>query len=174
MSSSHPQIFVRPLKLLARSILLALAIIFGFISALIPFTGGQIQKNRLLLADMRDRVDAVREFHTRNLRLPTQREFTPLSASLPARSHLYDYQINQSGSSNDPFAPRESPYAGGWTLSIWRGEWNDFYSSWDNRYTLSDRLSYRAFWGWLLWSPLLAIGLLFLRRHRFLRDNKPT
>ncbi|MCX7008286.1 MAG: hypothetical protein NTY53_13740, partial [Kiritimatiellaeota bacterium] len=145
-----------------RQVLIAVASILGVIWIPIPFTAVQIYYNREELANMQDRVQAVQEFQVRHLRLPDQQELNRLSEGLPDRLGFHrNYCIRESpplsGSGVVGF-PSGWPVAGGWALEFSRGESRDYYSSWDNHYTLTGQLSWRVFWG-PLWWPLQCAGI---------------
>jgi hypothetical protein len=131
---------------------LALSVVFGFIALPIPLTEVQVSKNRAQLKNMKDRVEAVKDFYENSSRFPTNEELRQISQTLPDRYGLNpDYWLDTS--------PEE--HNDGWELSFWRGDDKPRYTSWDNHYTLSESLSWRVFWG-PLWWPLISSGLLSL------------
>ena len=161
------------MKKTARITILILAVLFALIAALGAFGPlthkTQNAKNLLVLADMKDRVQGVREFQRQNARLPSNEEIAVLSSALPVRHFRYQYQIETSPISHDRDFPKNWPAAGGWVLSFWRGEWREYYSSWDDRYTLSTQLTAWDDYGFPL---VVAIGLVLFSRLSFLRNKK--
>jgi hypothetical protein len=161
------------MKKAARIAIILLAVLFALIAALAAFGPlthkTQNAKNLLVLADMKDRVQAVREFQRQNERLPSKEELAGLSSALPVRYFRYDYYIETSKVSHDPDYPQDWPATGGWVLSFWRGEWWEYYSSWDDRYTLSKQLTAWDGYGFPL---AVAIGLVLLSRVSFLQNRK--
>lgn len=161
------------MKKAARITILLLAALFGLVAALAAFGPlthkTQNAKNLVVLADMKDRVQVVREFQRKNERLPSKEELAALSSALPVRYFRYDYQIETSKVSHDPDYPHNWPATGGWVLMFWRGEWWEYYSSWDDRYTLSKQLTAWDNYGFPV---AVAIGLVLLSRVGFLQDRK--
>jgi hypothetical protein len=129
--------------------LFVVAAVLGVIALPIPLTEMQVSKNRAQLANMRDRVQAVRSFQKRASRFPTHEELMQISQTLPDRYGYHPtYWLDKS--------PDENTH--GWTLSFLRGEGAARYTSWDDHYTLSDQVLWRPFWG-PLWWPLISSGL---------------
>ena len=161
------------MKKVARITILLFAVPFFLIAALAAFGPlthkTQNAKNFIVLADMKERVEAVREFQRQKARLPTDEELAALSSALPVRLHRYEYHIEASKGSSDPDYPQNWPATGGWVLSFWRGEWWEYYSSWDDRYTLSKQLTAWDGYGFPL---AVAIGLVLVSRVGFLQDRK--
>ena len=165
--------WAKDMKKSARVMILLLAALFGLFAVLAAFGPlthkTQNAKNLVVLADMKDRVQAVREFQRQNARLPSNQEIAALSSVLPIRYFRYEYQIETSPISRDPDFPKNWPTAGGWVLSFWRGEWKEYYSSWDDRYTLSTPLTLCDGYGFPL---AVAIGLVLMSRLSFLQNRK--
>jgi hypothetical protein len=166
---------VRPVtRRLASWIAIAACFLITALSLLIVGTSGkQIAKNRLVLADMQDRVSAIEGFQSREGRLPTAGELASMSQTLPVRYLQYDYELQtRPGGGIDSDYPQGWPASGGWILSFWRGEWTEYYSSWDRHYTLADQLSWWAFsWPGVVGFGIAA-GLLLLCRSPLLRGPK--
>ena len=161
---------------IARWITLAACLLTAALSLIVLATGGkQVAKNRLVLADMQDRVTAIEAFQSREARLPSAGELASISQTLPVRYFQYDYQLDTTaGGGVDSGYPQGWPASGGWVLWFWRGEWAEYYSSWDRHYTLGDQLSWWAFsWPGIL-GFAIAAGLLLLSRLPLLRGPKPV
>jgi hypothetical protein len=133
----------------------------------------QVAKNRRVLADMEDRVAAIEALQSREARLPSTDELASISQTLPVRYFQYDYHLDTTaGGGADPSYPQGWPASGGWVLWFWRGEWAEYYSSWDRHYTLGDQLSWWAFcWPGII-GFAIAAGLLVLSRSPLLRGAK--
>lgn len=140
----------------ARYILLLLAIVFSGLSCLLLLSAKQISKNRLELADMRDRVGAVRRFQTEQGRLPNDKEFRTLCTSLPVRYFSFQYYIASKPEDCTIQIP-EGWKSGGWVMWYWRGEWFEHYSSWDDYYTLAEQASWWGFCGIMVFFPFIAL-----------------
>jgi hypothetical protein len=160
VSSGSPQLIlclVRPVSRSAiRRVILSVAIIIALLS-LLDIAGGwrQIAKNRSVLADMEARVSAIKEFQRAEGRLPSETELAGISERLPTRYFGYDYQLDtRPGGRVDSGYPTGWPASGGWVLWFWRGEWAEYYSSWDGHYTLRDQLSWWAF----CWPSVIALA----------------
>ena len=123
----------------------------------------QLAKNIEVRADMRDRIAAVHSFIAREHRLPTEDEFTSISALLPTRYTNYQYEIN-AGFPDAPSPPKEGLDQHYWTLSFWRGEWAEHYSSWDDRDTLARQSSAITYYLPHICIPLATVGLLLAGR----------
>src|SRR4030095_8756336 len=139
------------MRLLMKALMRTLAVIAIAFSLLVGgLIGRQIFKDNLVLADMRDRVVAVREFQSKEGRLPSETELADISSKQLRRYHDYDYRISTfTKQFSDSRFQKQWPASGGCVLSFCRGEWNEYYTSWDDRYTLLDGLSilsYRTFW----------------------------
>jgi hypothetical protein len=121
----------------------AIAIVIAVFSVMVFVMGRtQTARNRMLLADMRDRVDAVRAFQSKEGRLPSESEVASISRELPWRSDDYPYYIYTAPDQfRDSRFQSEPPASGGWVLAFWRGESHAYYCSWDDYYNLSDELS---------------------------------
>lgn len=160
------------MKKAAKIILCILAPFFALLAAWGAFGPlnhkTQNAKNLLVLADMKDRVQAVRDFQRQNARFPDKEELAHLSRALPVRYHLYDYYLSFSPLSGDREYPKGWPSAGGWVLCFWRGEWSEYYSSWDDRYSLSVQLTAWDDYGFAL---SVSIVLFLLSRMPFLRKT---
>jgi hypothetical protein len=157
-----------------RRILITAASIVALV-ALLDVAGSrrQIAKNRSILADMQDRVAAIEEFERKEARLPSETELSEISERLPTRYFRYDYQLDtRSGGAIDAGYPTGWPVSGGWVLWFWRGEWAEYYSSWDRHYTLSEQLSWWAF-SWPSVSALAAaVALVLLNQLRVFRARE--
>jgi len=145
------------IRLLIRCLLFGLGMIFLALSGVLFLSAKQIHKNRLVLADMQDRVAAVEKFESKSNRLPTREEFPGLLTDLPVRNHAYNYEF--ASSSNDcPFnVPGGWPQTSGWAIYFWRGEWEEFYTSWNKHYTLTEQSTWWGFCGPLLFCPVAAV-----------------
>ena len=104
-------------------------------------------------------------------RLP--KRLASISEAQPVRYHQYDYHLDTTaGGGVDSGYPQGWPASGGWVLWFWRGEWAEYYSSWDGHYTLADQLSWWDFCWPNLVGFAIAAGLLLLSRLPLLRDPK--
>jgi hypothetical protein len=159
---------------IARWIILVACLLTAALSLIVVAAGlKQVAKNRLVLADMQDRVTAIEAFQSREARLPSVDELASISQALPVRYFDYDYQLDTTADGGvDSGYPRGWPASGGWVLWFWRGEWAEYYSSWDRHYTLVDQLSWWAFsWPGSI-GFAIAAGLLLLSRLPLLRGAK--
>jgi len=168
------------LRILIRCLLVTFGLIFLGLSGLVLLSGKQINKNRLELADMQDRVTAVEKFELKNYRAPTKEELHGLFTGLPVR-HIANDEYDLASTPRDcPFeVPGGWPDTPGWVIYFWRGEWYEYYSSWNKHYTLTEQASWWGFCGPMLFCPLAAaifIGTSFLpavRRKRPAVKNAP-
>lgn len=156
--------FSKRIRILIRCLLLGIGMIFLGLSGILVLSAKQIHKNKLELADMKDRVAAVEKFEFKNNRLPTKDEFPSLLIGLPVR-YAEVYEI-ASTSRDCPFEVAGGwPNTPGWVIYFWRGEWYDYYTSWNKHYTLAEQATWWGFCGPMLFCPVAAvlfIGLGFL------------
>ena len=144
------------MKLALRVILILLGMIFAFGSLLIPASFKQVRKNQMLLSDMQDMVHAIQSFKSKTMRLPNEDELSKIEDSIPRRYSLrYHFHFGVPPSQPDDKYPKE-PKDGGWILWYWRGEWSEYYSSWNDHYSLKDQLSPSDFYGPLIWAPIIS------------------
>ena len=163
------------MKKAIRIILLVLAVIFGLVSLLIPLSSSQVSKNKKLLADMQDCVREVREFEKKFGSLPTEEELGKIEDSLPRRYSLrYGFRFGAPPSQPGMIYPKAKPESEGWMIWYWRGEWSEYYSSWDDHYSLEEQASWWGFCGPLLFAPVISAGFLALRSLRVLRKQGPN
>ena len=120
----------------------------------------QISKNRLELADMQDRVEAVKKYYREKGHLPNNDAFQALSDALPVRYMRSPYHFASSERDSEVAVSTQWP-TNGWVISYWRGEWHEYYTSWNEYYTLTEQSTWWGFCGIVLFSPLIA-GLLFV------------
>ena len=134
----------------------------------------QNEKDQAVFADMKDRVAAVRTFTAREGRLPNDIEFSSLIASLPVRYYRYDYKLSDSPEKTSLAIEglgKESK--GGWVLYFWRGEWHEWYSSWNDHYSLANRSTlWKSERIVMCWIGLFGVGFLVLSRHKRLRNGR--
>ena len=163
------------MKTAIRVLLLVLAVFFGLVSLLIPLSSSQVAKNKKLLADMQDCVRAIKDFEKKSGWLPTQEELGKIEDSLPRRYSLrYGFRFGAPPSQPDMSYPKDRPLSEGWMIWYWRGEWSEYYSSWDDHYSLDEQASWRGFCGPLLFAPLVAAAFLALRMIPALRKEEPN
>jgi hypothetical protein len=157
------------MKFALRVVFILVAIIFAFFSLIIPGAFSQVQKNKMLLADMKDAVTAIKQFKEKTGHLPTDHELSKIEDSLPRRYSLrYNFSFGPPPSQPGQNYP-EKALNDGWIISYWRGEWSEYYSSWDNHYSLEDQLSPSDFYGPFIWAPvasLMFFSLAFLPAFR--------
>ena len=150
---------------LTRWLLLGIGIIFlGLSSLMLLLSSKQIHKNQLQFADMQDLVAAVEKFELKNNRVPTKHEFTNLLVGLPIR-YPEAYEFASSPEECHVQIAGGWPKAPGWVIYYWRGEWYEYYSSWNKQNTLAEQATWWGFCGPLLFCPLVAglfIGCSFL------------
>jgi hypothetical protein len=94
---------------------------------------------------MRAVVRSVREFKAKAGRLPTNEDLYQLSG----------YYFGQPPPS--PGAPELHVPPGGWIIWYWRGEWPEYYTSWDDHYSLEEGLSLWGFCRPLTFMPVAAV-----------------
>ena len=120
----------------------------------IQSTPKQIEKDKRFIDEqIKPRVEFIDSFRKLNNRLPSQKEFKiwqyrflnhdyrkrPLSDSLinEIESSLMDgdYIRNDSEMYDElkPY-PKNIDWSKNYVLSVWRGEWNEYYTSWNNHY----------------------------------------
>ena len=154
-----------------RAIFIIIGVIASFFSLLVLVGIGQVEKNRKVAADLADRADAVRKFVAQTQRLPTETELEGLSASLPTRyPPRYHYSLNAS-IPEAPRSPNGTLDTTNWVLSFWRGEWSDYYCSWNGYSSVGAQTSILGFCGPFIVAPLVAVGS-FYAAHR--RKHSPT
>ena len=148
---------------IARRIILAACLLTTALS-LIEVAGGpkQVAKNRRTLADMQERIAAIEAFQSKEARLPSDEELARIDQGLPVRDSRFNYWLDTTPYRvAQPGYPQGWPASGGWVLRLWRGEWEEYYSSWDRHYTLGDQLSWWAF-SWPGFIGFAIAGVLFL------------
>jgi hypothetical protein len=114
-------------------------------------SSNQIRKNKIALSDMQAVVQRIREFKTRAGRLPTEEELHHLGAS------GFRFGAPPRGS-----APELHAQPGGWIIWYWRGEWSEYYTSWDDHYSLEEGISLMSFCGPFFFLPAAAALCLVL------------
>ena len=160
------------MKAALRFVFLTLAVLFSLMSLLIPLSASQIAKNKMLLADMRDCVRSIKEFEKNFGRLPSEEELGKIEDSLPRRYSLrYGFRFGAPPSQTDMSYPKARPESEGWMIWYWRGEWSEYYSSWDDHYSLEHQASWWGFFGPLLFAPLGAVIFFCIRSLNILRKN---
>jgi hypothetical protein len=150
----------RMLRLIVRIFLIVFGMIFLGLSSLVLLSGKQINKNRLELADMRDRVAVVEKFELKNNRPPSKKEFQDLLVGLPVRYFAETYEFASTEAECPVNAPGGWPKTPGWTIYFWRGEWYEYYTSWNKHYTLEEQSTWWRFCGPFLFCPIAAALLL--------------
>ena len=161
------------LRTAIRYLFLSIAIVFSGISLLVLLVSGkQISQNRLELADMQDRVEAVKKFQKEQGHLPTDDELRVLPSCLPIRHFGNEYRVASNSRDCAIKIPEEWPKSGGWVMWFWRGEWHEYYSSWNNHYTLAEQASWWGFCGVLLFLPVVAISFFAAYFSPFLRKKR--
>jgi hypothetical protein len=158
-----------------RIALFVLAAACGLISLMIPASFSQVRKNKMLLADIRDIVVAIKTFNLANGRLPTDDELSKIEDSVPRRYSLkYNFRFGAPPAQAGEHYPTEEK-ARGWMIWYWRGEWSEFYSSWDDHYSIETQTNVWAFCKPVLWAPpatLMFIGLAVYPWNR--KKNSPA
>ena len=143
-----------------RYVITIYAAIFGVLSVCVPASVLMIIDHSAQLSNMEGHVKAVREYQTRNSRLPTHEELSNFPSSLSDRI----------GYRKDYFVSAEPTKAGGacfanclaserWTMSYWDGHRSVGFTSWNNHYDLADEV---AFCWPLLFFPLVSLALFSL------------
>jgi hypothetical protein len=150
-----------------RYILFIIAALFGISAIPIPCTIVQISKNMAELANMRDVVKAICVFQENNNRLPDNNELSKLSHSLPGYSGCtINYDIQTMPEAIDGQQIANWPASNAWMITYWKGEWNERYTSWNNKYSLEDKLTWRyywkPFWDAYKYFPLISVILFVL------------
>jgi len=154
--------------------------IFLILTFLVLLSAKQINKNRLQLAEMQECVGKVEAFRSQNHRLPTKEEFHGILAGLARHNvSLGEFELSSTPQDCPIQVPGGWPNASGWVMYYWRGEWYEYYTSWNNRYTLTEQASWWGFCGPMLFSPLAAvlfIGSSFLPalRRKKARTENPS
>ena len=166
----------------------------------IETTPKQIEKDkRFIEENIKPSVECIDSFRKLNKRLPSQREFKIYhyriyhhnfrkeisDDSLEKRigSSIIDppqpdYIRNDSDMPDElkPF-PKSIDWSKNYALSIWRGEWNEYYTSWNNRYIGNNYSWTSSILGSI---EMLFIGLLpflvsaFLRKYNRKKEKTIT
>ncbi|RLS39288.1 MAG: hypothetical protein DWH81_08735 [Planctomycetota bacterium] len=129
-------------------------------------------KNLRINRDFKAAVSCVQDFRSVTGKLPTDIELAMLTAKLPVREHRFNYEVNSTLS----LVPQP---AGGelnntvWTLSFWRGEWAEYYLSWNGYNSLDWQSSWLLFCG-LQSLPTLFLSWACLAGARWLRRRSPS
>jgi hypothetical protein len=120
------------------------------------FIGSSAVKNRHVLDGMREQVQGIQEFERIHGRLPTNGPGGGPNVHKGGRSSLY-YLFTRPGQFSDERFRGKWPAHGGWVLGLWRGEWFEYYTSWNDHYTVADAVSV---WGILdFWLALAAFAV---------------
>jgi hypothetical protein len=152
---------IEKVRTFIRFLLLTLGIFILIISGLmLLLSSKQIHKNRLELAAMRDRVAAVEKFELKNNRPPAKDEFQGLLAVLPSRYGRHPYEIASTSDDCPIKVSGDWPKTSGWVLYFWRGEWYEYYCSWNKYHTLTGQASWWGFCGIILFMPLVGCVLI--------------
>ena len=130
--------------------------------------------DKKLLAEMKLRVAAVREFQVSRGRLPEDDEINEIWSKLPKGKGVF-YRLQTIGHVEIPRGGKEVTLSGkgDWVVSVWMGEHSEYYSSWDDHYSPTQPWSWYNVEGPMLFSPLIAMILfvvprgvdLLLRKH---------
>jgi hypothetical protein len=117
-----------------------------------------IAHSRELDAMLRSAAEFVAQSRTAQGRFPSRSEFEAWASELPDRAYSAKYVEYSLGSFPEEVLAKFGPPAGeAFLLTIWRGEWNEYYASWADRSTLSfDRPEYFMFGS--RWLDSLAFG----------------
>ncbi len=135
--------------------------------------------NRNITAALLDRAEAVKQFVARAHRLPDNKELNALFEGLPShRAPGYQYTLNIS-LPDSPLPPNGVSDTSQWTLSLWRGEWNEYYCSWNGYISLTTQTA--NIWkvcGPCIPAPFAAVGCFYAAHRRkvgkALRAENPT
>ncbi len=151
------------MKIILRLLFLALACLCGLLSLLVALSAKQIEKNKMILADMRDCVRAIQEFDKKSGRLPTDSELKVIAESVPQR-----YLSGHSYYFSTPPVHTGGENKKGWMIEVWRSEWAETYTSWNNHFSVEEGASWWGFCGPLLFTPIgaMGFGVLFFRTFR--------
>jgi hypothetical protein len=161
------------MRRLLRVGVLGLAVVFALLALPIPHSASQVRKNRTLLADMQDAVNAIKQFQRDSGRLPNAEELTEIEKRLPRRYSLpYAFHFGAPPAGPEEHLPSEARN-GGWILWYWRGEWAEWYTSWDDHYSLAEQTSLWRFCGPLIAAPFGAVLFLALGSLPYFR-RKPA
>jgi type II secretory pathway pseudopilin PulG len=155
------------IKRVVRYLLIALAVLLCLISLIIPLGSMQVSKNSRELSDMKECVQAVEHFNRENGRLPTSKELEQLSAGLSSTHRTHQYEITTSSWDFSEISNTIWSSSGGWAIYYWRGEWYEYYTSWNNLYSLSKNASLWGFFGPTLFLPVIAVFLFYISRAQF-------
>jgi hypothetical protein len=161
-------------RILIRAVFIVVGVFCVSVSALLFLAGSkQVAKNKAVFADMKDCVSAVQAFAIKEGRLPDHNEFTNIIATLPIRYHRYNYELSDSPEkARIQIEGLKSWPKGGWVLYFWRGEWHEWYSSWNGRYSMANQLTIWNFGGpIIIGAALLGLGCFFAIQHKRLRKN---
>jgi hypothetical protein len=153
------------IRILIRCLLFGIGMIFLGLSGFVLLSAKQVHKNQLEFADMKDRVAAVEKFESKNNRPPSKEELPSVLAGLPVRYSETQYKFASTPDYCPIKVPGGWPNTSGWILYFWRGEWYEYYTSWNKHYTLAEQATWWGFCGPMLFCPVAAvlfIGLSFL------------
>lgn len=168
----HPRVSNAIRKILRAALLLSAA--FGTLVSLgLSATGyRQVEKNKLVFADFKDRVSAVRVFIRDVGRLPGESELAEITAALPVREFKYKYELADSPEKMVHINKLGNWPKGGWALYFWRGEWHEWYSSWNDHYYMEDQLSLWGFAGpFIIGAAVFSALCFFAARHKLLQGR---
>lgn len=154
--------------LIARFLLLLIGWTGLVFTAIWVFVGThQSFKNLRINRDFKAAVSRVQDFRSEKGRLPTDLEMAAITAKLPVRGHQFDYELNITHSLI-PLPPGSVLNDEVWTLSFWRGEWREYYLSWNGYNSLDWQSSWFMFCG-LQSLPTLLLSWLCLSGAKWLR-----
>ena len=105
-----------------------------------------IENSRKINQSFEEAISFVTDYENQNQRLPTQAEFQEWSSSFPRRPYSpNDMEIILNEFPKEVTKRFGAPSKNGFALSLWRGEWSEYYVSWQNKTTLTfDRSDYYA------------------------------
>jgi hypothetical protein len=96
-------------------------------------TPGQMAKDKMFIEEeIKPFIIIVDEFKRKHNRLPTKSEFDSLSQHPGTR--IITSNIELVNEENDELHKYKIPDSNSFVLAVWRGEWNEYYVSWLNKF----------------------------------------
>jgi hypothetical protein len=98
-------------------------------------TPGQMIKDKMFIEDkIIPSIIIVDDFKKKHNRLPTKSEFDSLALSEHLGTRIITSNIELVNEENDELHKYKIPDSDSYVLAVWRGEWNEYYVSWLNKF----------------------------------------
>jgi hypothetical protein len=146
------------------------AMFFGFQILTSGSIDHTIEKSRKIESAFQNAAEFVDSFIEKNHRLPTEKEFGGRQISEAGEFHGRGIGLNNSA---EPL-PKSfgMPPPGSYYLSLWRGEWEEYYAPWSRQSSLQfDEDAFFSFQSKAITLSAMIFSLLFLVVGIFLRKR---